>query len=181
MKFWTTPKKRFVLPAIGGLALIGLGSAAAIAKPNPAGGRGADGHRGGFCAKISCTDAQREEFKQIKKELRSDSKADREAIKRLHKQMAAEFAKDSPDEATMRRIASQVQTHEQELRERGFDAMMEIHALLDAEQRAKVAEVMEHRGPRALMHGRRGKHGKHGKKGKRGEGRRGGPSEVAAG
>ncbi|MEM7153525.1 MAG: Spy/CpxP family protein refolding chaperone [Myxococcota bacterium] len=169
MKLWNSPKTRYLLPAIGGLALVGLGSAAAIAKPGSAKGPGADGRRGGFCAKIECTDAQREEVKQIKKELRADSKADREAIKRLHQQMAAEFAKDSPDEAAMRRIAAQVQTHEQELRERGFDAMMEIHALLDAEQRATMAKVMEHRGPRALMHGgRRGKHGKHGKKGKRG-------------
>lgn len=169
MKFPSLLRRRFLLPAVGGLALIGLGTAA-VAKPG--GPPGAEGQRrGGICAKLSCTDDQREQIREVMKELRADAKGDREAIKRLHGQMAAEFAKDQPDEAALRAAQAQAAVHEKELRDRGFDALMEVHALLDAEQRASLAKAMKHRGLRGLMGpGRRGKHkGKRGKKGEEGK------------
>lgn len=168
MKMSKMFRRGFLLPAVGAVALIGAGSAA-FAKPA---GSQADGpRRGGLCAKLSCTDTQREELREIMVELRADTKGDREAIKRLRGKLAEQFAKEAPDEAAMRAIQAELATHEKELRERGFDAMMEVHGLLDASQRAQLAEVMKHRGPRALMgRGKRGhKRGKDGKRAKRGE------------
>lgn len=170
MKIWS-PKTALLLPAIGGLALLGLGGAA-LAKPVADGARGERGHRG-LCATLECTDQQKEELRAVKQELRADSKADREAIKRLHETIATEFAKATPDEAAMRAAGKQIAVHKRELEERGFDAMMEIHALLNPAQRAELAELMKRRGPRALMGGK----GRHGRKGK-GKGK-GGPETKA--
>lgn len=160
MKIWN-PKTRILLPAIGALSLLGLGGAA-LAKP-AVDGASADRHRGGLCAKLECTDQQKEELKAVMTELREDTKGDREAIRRLHGTISKEFAKARPDEKAMRAAMAQIETHERELKERGFDAVMEIHALLTPEQRAKVAKAMEHRGLRGLMGGRGGK-GKRGGK-----------------
>lgn len=128
----------------------------------PGDGPGAERRRG-LCAKLSCSETQREELRAVLTELRADAKGDREAIRRLRKQLAAEFALDRPDEAAMRATQQKIAVHEQEVRERIFDAMMEVHALLDADQRAQLVKVIEHRGLRAVMgHGGKGK-GKHGK------------------
>ncbi len=173
MKIWNNPKSRFLLPAIGGLALLGIGGAA-LAVPD-AGPR--EGKRGGLCAKLECTDAQREDVKAVMTELRADSKGDRAAIKRLHKQLAAEFAKAQPDEGAMRSIQAQLATHQQQMRDRGLDGMLEIHALLNAEQRATLAKAMERRGMQGMMRGGKGK-----SKGKsKGKGKRGDRTREAAG
>lgn len=169
MKIWNDSKSRFLLPAIGGLALLGLGGAA-LAGPD-AGPR--DGKRGGLCAKLECTDTQREELRAVMSELRADSKGDREAIKRLRKQLAAEFAKAQPDEAAMRSIQATIATHQQQMRDRGLDAMLEVHALLDAEQRATLAKAMERRGMRGMMRGGKGH--------RKGKGERGDRKREAAG
>ncbi len=163
----TAPRtRRRLLPLLGGVALLGIGGAA-LAKPAitvPA----ADGKRGGLCARLECTETQKQELRAVMSELRADTKGDRQAIKRLHKQLAAEFAKDKPDEAAMRSIQAQIATHHGEMQARGLDAMMEVHELLDAEQRAKLAPMIEHRGLRGMMRGK-GKRGD----GKRGDGKRG--------
>ena len=161
MKIWS-PKTRILLPVLGGLALVGLGGAA-LAEP---GGEatGAKRHRGGLCAKLECTEQQEQELRAVMTELREDAKGDREAIKRLHGTIAAEFAKARPDEDAMKAAMKQIDVHQRELEERGFDAMMEIHALLTPEQRAKVAKAMEHRGLRGLMHGGKGRRGKRGER-----------------
>ncbi|MEM9454431.1 MAG: Spy/CpxP family protein refolding chaperone [Myxococcota bacterium] len=169
MKIWNNPKSRFLLPAIGGFALLGIGGAA-LAVPD-AGPR--DGKRGGLCAKVECTDAQREDVKAVMSELRADSKGDRAAVKRLHKQLAAEFAKAQPDEGAMRSIQAQIATHQQQMSDRGMDAMLEIHALLDAEQRATLAKAMERRGMRGVM--------RNGKGHRKGKGQRGDRKREAAG
>ncbi len=156
MNILKSSNKRLWLPALGALTLIGL-TGVAVAKPG-ADGKGADRRHGGMCAKLSCTDQQEQELRAIKAEVRSDSKGDREAIKRLHGQLAAEFAKDTPDEDAMRQVQQQIESHQRDLHDRGFDAMMEVHALLDSDQRAKLAKVMERRGMRGLMGGRKGRH-----------------------
>lgn len=158
MKIRSIPKTRILLPVLGAVALLGLGGAA-LAKPD--GGRpGAEGPRGGLCAKLECSDQQKEELRAVASELRADTKGDREAIGRLGKELAAELAKAKPDEAAMKATMAKIANHERELRERAFDALMELHALLDAEQRAKLAEAIEHRGLRGLMHGGGRRHGK---------------------
>lgn len=170
MKIWS-PKTRILLPAIGGLALVGL-TGAAVAKPDA----GAEGVRaqqrgGGLCAQLECTDQQKEELRAVMTELRGDAKADREAIARLRGTIATEYAKARPDETAMRAAMKAIDARQREIQERGFDAMMEVHALLTPEQRAKVAKGMERRGFPGMLRGGKGKRGSKGKrsKGKRGE------------
>lgn len=156
MKIWHDRKSRILLSAIGAVALLGVGGAA-LAKPDAA--RGADGKRGDLCAKLGCTDTQREQLRAVMTELRADGKADRAAIERLHQQLAAEFAKDKPDEAAMRSIQAKIGAHQAQLEERRLDAMLEVHALLDAKQRAAMAEGMKRHGLRGMMRGGKAKHG----------------------
>ena len=159
MKLWS-PKTRILLPAIGGLALLGLGSAAA-AKAGSADARAERPH-GGLCARLECSDQQKQELQAVMTELRADTKADREAIERLQAKLATELAKAKPDEKAMQATLAAIETHEHELRARAFDAMMEVHALLTPEQRAQMAQAVERHGFRGLLRG--------GGKGKRGKG-----------
>lgn len=86
------------------------------------------------------------------KEARQDSKKDREAVRRLRKEMAEEFAKDAPSVEKLSSLQKQIAKHRQAMDARRLDAMMEIHAILSKEQRVKFAEFMEKRG-------RKGRHG----------------------
>lgn len=154
---------RRALPIALGVGLLGIG-AVAIAKPD--GARGPGGAKGGPCAMLECTDDQRSELQAAFKEAREDNKADREAIKRLRGKLAAEWVKDAPDEAAMKKLEAEIRTHHAAMADRMHDAMMEVHGILDAEQRTKMAEAMEKRG--GLFGGRQG--GRH--KGPRGKGPR---------
>ncbi len=161
-------RQRLAAPfAVAGLALTALAASPAQAAP-PEDRARRDGH--GMCERIKCTDDQREEMKQVRRELGTDLEADRQAIKELQSQIAAEFAKDKPDEKKMKRLYAKVDQHRDNMRDRTHDAMMELHALLTPEQRKQVADAMAKRGPKALMGGGKGKgKGKKGKKGKKGE------------
>lgn len=107
-----------------------------------------------MCEKIQCSDQQEREIGQVFQQMHIDTKADRAAIKDLRKQMADEWAKDRPSEATLESLAKKVAAHEQNIADRRMDAMMELHGVLDAEQRKQVAAQ--------LMKGKDGK-GKEGK------------------
>jgi Spy/CpxP family protein refolding chaperone len=112
-----------------------------------------------MCAKLECTDDQKEELRAIFAEMRQDAKGDREAIERLRAQMKTEFAKDKPDEAKLRKLQEQISTHHKALASRRLDAMLDVHDLLDSGQRQKLLDMMEHRKHQRGEHrkGRRGK------------------------
>ena len=175
MKLWS-PKTRILLPAIGGLALLGLGSVA-VAKPDGADARAERSH-GGLCERLECSDQQKQELQAVMTELRADTKADREAIERLQAKLAAELAKAKPDEKAMQATLAAIETHEHELRARAFDAMMEVHALLAPEQRAQMAQAVERHGFRGLLRGAKGKRGK--AEGKKAKAKQGGEGKGAA-
>ena len=150
---------------MGGLALLGLGSIAVAAPPEAA------ERMAGPCARLQCTDDQADELRELFAELRDDSKADREAISTLRKQLATEWAKDAPDEDAMARIEGQIRQHHEALAAMMHDTMMEVHAVLTPAQRQELAKTLEHGGFRRLFgprHGKRGKakKGSNGKKGK---------------
>ncbi len=168
MTLYRRSKLHLLLPAVGGLALLGLGSAA-LAKPANGAKARSGSSQSSLCERISCTDRQAQKLKTVRAELRADLKADRAAIKRLRKQIAAEFAKDRPSEAAMKANQKKIARHEQKIRERAFDAMMEIHAVLDAKQRATFVAMLERRGVRGLMQGSKGKRDSKGKRKQRAE------------
>ena len=112
-----------------------------------------------MCRKLECTDAQKTELRAIFSEMREDAKGDREAIERLRDQMAAEFAKDVPDEKKLQQLQTQISVHHAELASRRLDAMLEVHGALDASQREKLIEIMKDKRDR-----HRGKKGRRGPK-----------------
>lgn len=148
----STLSRRLLLP-LGAMALtLGLSSTALAGPPE---GRG--GKLGKVCQKIECSDDQKTELKQIHKEMRTDAKSDREAIRELHKQMAAEWVKSAPNEKVLDRIQAKIAVHEANIADRRMDMMLELHAVLSPEQRKAFAKLMAER------HGKKGKRGKKGK------------------
>jgi Spy/CpxP family protein refolding chaperone len=153
-----------ILPILAAASTLATGAVlAADAPPGPK-------EHGGLCEKISCTTAQKQQVHDLMRELREDTKGDREAIRTLHGKLAAEFAEPKPSDKDIDAIQLELARHEAAIGDRVQDAMMELHGVLDAKQRAEVARMIEHRGLRGLMKGP-GRHGKPGKPGKSGKGK----------
>jgi len=181
MIFGTTRQR--ISTGLGSLALLAtLGFAPTVAA-DP-GQKAQDGRRGGkkierMCKQLECVDDQETELRSIFKELRTDVKSDREGIREARKTIAAEFAKDRPNETAMKRAYKTIDGHQDSIRDRTHDALMEAHGVLKPEQRKKFAKM-------AARFGKGGKGGKHhghgaGGKGKgkgkargKGQGNRGG-------
>lgn len=106
-------------------------------------------------------------LKAFRQDLREQTKADREAVEEMRRELAQEYAKDSPDTAKMERLFAAIEARQDAISETRFDAWVRVHAELTPEQRAKAAQRM------AKGKGGKGKgKGKHGKgKGKPGEGK----------
>lgn len=111
-----------------------------------------------FCEPLDCSDAQQAELAEVfekKHDSRPDPQARRDAI-------AAAFGSDTFDAEALRESCEHDPADK-------AGTMVEVHAVLTAEQRSIMAERIAERGPRALM-GRGGKHGRHGKhRGRRGD------------
>lgn len=144
-------RRRPLLVALAGIPLLAAGLFMAPGTASAAPDDGANGRGGRMCAKLKCSDDQKEELRAIFAEMREDAKGDHEAIERLRGQMKAEFAKDAPDEEKLRNLQAQIATHRNELASRRLDAMLDVHEVLDAEQRKSFMDMMEKR---------RGKHDK---------------------
>jgi Spy/CpxP family protein refolding chaperone len=143
----------------------GLALGATVATSAMAGPPGDRGH--GMCAKLECTEAQRDELKQIRKEFRTDTKAEHQAMRSIAESIAAEFAKDAPNETQLKRWYAEIQTRQANLMDRRHDMMMEIHGVLSPEQRAIAADHIAKRMLKGGKHrGKRGKNGKNGKNSK---------------
>ncbi len=152
----TSRVRRLVLPLLAGATLLGLGG---VAIAGPGQGKGQGKARGNVCAKLECSADQKQALRTIFAELRADTKTDREAIKRLHHDMATEWAQDNPDEAELSRLQGEVAKHHGAMAGLVTDAMMEVHANLTPAQRVTFAKLIERRGLAALRGGGRGKRG----------------------
>jgi hypothetical protein len=145
-----------ILPILATAGTLATGAVLAADPPPP------EKEHGGFCERIACTAAQKQEVQALVKELREDTKGDREAIRKLNGKLAAEFAEDKPSDKDLDAIQLEIARHERAIGDRVQDALLELHGVLDAKQRAEVARMIEHRGLRMLAKG----HGKHHGKGK---------------
>jgi Spy/CpxP family protein refolding chaperone len=148
-----------------GLASTLADAPAATTKP----AREHGGMAGKLCEKLVCTASQKTQVQAIAKELHEDAKPDREAIQQIERKIGTELAKASPNEKTIDALANEIAKHQSEMAKRGLEAVLEVHALLDATQRASFAKLVAERGIRGLMGGHRGGHGKGGKPGKPGK------------
>ncbi len=146
-----------------GLASTLADAPAATTKPARAHG----GMTGKLCEKLVCTASQKTQVQAIAKELHEDAKPDREAIQAIEQKLGTELAKASPNEKTIDALVNEIAKHQSEMAKRGFEAVLEVHAILDAKQRAELAKLVAEHGMRGLMGGHRGGgHGKGGKPGK---------------
>ncbi len=106
---------------------------------------------------------QNSPVREIRHEVRDQSKAQREEIKQLRDEFAAEYAKQRPDTAKLARLQGAIEAKRSEIAAMRFDALMKMHDELDAEQRRKMAGRHDERGERG-SDGAKGKgKGKHAK------------------
>lgn len=146
--------------------LLTLGLASTLADAPAATTKPAREHgmAGKLCEKLVCTASQKTQVQAIAKELAEDAKPDREAIDAIQKKIGTELAKASPNEKTIDALANEIAKHQTEMAKRGLEAVLEVHAVLDAKQRAELAKLVSEHGVRGLMGGHRG--GRPGKDGK---------------
>ncbi|KIG12319.1 hypothetical protein DB30_01587 [Enhygromyxa salina] len=108
--------------------------------------------------------------KALRHELRDQTKAERDAIEDLRKQLAAEYAKARPNVTKMKQLHERIETKRDAIEDQRFAAFLKMHGELDAAERERVAARMAGKGKRG-----KGKHGKHAA----GEGKPGKDKRVA--
>jgi Spy/CpxP family protein refolding chaperone len=142
-------RRHLLLTTLGAAALATTLSSTAWAGPGPDGPPGArKGHRlERFCAEAKCTENQKEELKNAFKQFRIDVKPDHEKIRALHEKLVAEFAKNKPNEKVMKRLYRQIDQIHANIVDRRHDMIMEVHGILNADQRKLAAEKLLHHGP----------------------------------
>ena len=152
-----TTMTKILTGALFGLTLFASPDAAA----RPEGPR-QEARGGKMCEKLGCTEAQKVQLKQIRDAAKDKIKPEREAIRALKQEIAAEYRKDRLDNTRLRDLYGRLDAREATID--GYRRAMraQVHAVLTPEQRVAVAERMERRGERG--HGKGKGHGKgHGK------------------
>jgi small-conductance mechanosensitive channel len=117
-----------------------------------------------LCEKIECSEKQERQLQRIAKDLRGDLKEQRKTRRASKRSLADEFRKDQPNMRRMEQERDKLDRLRDRAEKRSFRAMLEVHKVLNDEQRDQVADAIQKRGPRGLLLGKG--HGK-GKKGKR--------------
>ncbi|HVI01805.1 MAG TPA: periplasmic heavy metal sensor [Enhygromyxa sp.] len=107
-------------------------------------------------------------IRELRHEVRDQSKAQREEIKQLRDEFAAEYAKERPDSEKLERLHAEIEAKRAEIQAMRFASLMQMHDQLDAEQRARMAErIAGGHGKGPDEHDGKGKgHGKDKAKGK---------------
>jgi hypothetical protein len=84
--------------------------------------------------------AKQHEVRDLHHELRDNSKAEREEISALRKQLAAEYAKENPDASELRRLHEAIEAKRASISDMRFETLLSMHDVLDAKQRERLAE-----------------------------------------
>jgi hypothetical protein len=113
-------------------------------------------------------------IRELRHDVRDQSKAQREEIKQLRAEFAAEYAKERPDSENLERLHAAIEAKRAEIDAMRFAALMQMHDLLDAEQRERMAERIAHEGKGHAEHAKGKGKGKgegkgEGKKAERGD------------
>jgi hypothetical protein len=86
------------------------------------------------------------EVRDLHHELRDDTKAEREQISALRKQLAAEYAKENPDANELRRLHEAIEAKRDAISDMRFETLLKMHDQLDAQQRERIAERIAGKG-----------------------------------
>lgn len=106
-----------------------------------------------LCETLQCTPSQRAQLRTILAELRDDGQAARDRIRSAEQELARELAEATPDDAALDRIVASIASARATQSELAIDAVVELHALLDATQRARLAEIVRRDGLLGLLPG----------------------------
>ncbi|MBZ5712461.1 Spy/CpxP family protein refolding chaperone [Nannocystis pusilla] len=147
-----TTISKLVMTAVFGLTLFGAGEAAA------------GGHRGDrgakMCERLECTDAQKTQLQQIREAHKPAMKAEREAMRDLHQQLTAEYAKTPIDTAKVKSLRAQLDAREATFKGQREAMKAKVDAILTPAQRTKLAEFKaKHREGKGKGHHRGGGRG----------------------
>jgi len=130
-------------------------------------GKKGKGHARGLCAQLSCTDAQAETIGTRLKTLREQHREARKNQASLQTALSRELAKEKPSKKELARVQKDLARMQAKMADATLDALLDIHAVLDAEQRKTLASLVERNGLRRLMRGGghkgRGPHGRQGR------------------
>jgi Spy/CpxP family protein refolding chaperone len=141
--------RRSITFALAAALGVGLGSARASAGSPEPGGRIER-----ICGKIHCSEPQKTSLSQIFQELRNDLGPARESLRELRARLSVELRKAKPDEKAMQRVYGEMEGQNRAMVARAHRALMKVHALLEPEQRERLAALVERAGPRILLGGR---------------------------
>lgn len=106
---------------------------------------------GRLCETLQCTPSQRAELRTILLELREDGGATRDRVRSAEQDLARELAKATPDQEAIDGIVARIAAARTAQSELAIDAVIELHALLDATQRARLAEIVRSEGLLGLL------------------------------
>lgn len=137
-----------------------------------------DKHVSRLCDAVACTDGQAEQIEAaLKDSMPTLTEAEKQAAKA---KIVAALQADSLSEADAAAIVDQLNAMRHAHKPEAMDLLSELHTILSAEQRETVAQLLETKGPRAIIGGKHGRHGgKHGKHRRGRKHRKGGDDELS--
>ncbi len=110
-------------------------------------------HMRGLCGQLSCTAPQAEQISARLQTLREQQRDARKGQAALQTALSRELAKEKPSKKELARIQKDVARMQGKTADAALDALLDIHAVLDAEQRKTLASIVERQGLRRLMRG----------------------------
>ena len=137
---------------------------------------------GKMCAKLDCSEAQLNSFKEMVKQHRKQTSAQRRALAGAHAKIAAEIAEDTLDTAALDDAFADAAEQRAAIDNGAREVLEAMHGKLSAEQREGLAKLVARHGPTMLLarpadggeskksaagKGKKGKRKGKGKKGKR--------------
>ena len=130
--------KFFFSSLLGGLLLFSASSVAAPKSFSQSKRSPADR----VCARLDCSDAQKEEVGNIVKQLRQQHRSAKARMHALAQRITAELKRARPDEAALYEAYAERDRLHLSLRDAVHESVMEIHATLNARQRDKAAPML---------------------------------------
>ncbi len=127
-------------------------------------GRAAKRDKDGICERLECSDSQEASLAKIMGSMKEKLRAAHGKSGERHASLAAAMRDSSLTKSEVAKAFDKANAAD-EREAIMVDAFMQVHAVLDAEQRAELATMIESDGMRAVMgkHGGKGHHGKAGK------------------
>lgn len=110
-------------------------------------------HMRGLCAQLRCTETQTEQITTRLQALREQQQDARKGQAALQTALSRELAKEKPSKKELARIQKDLARMQTKATESTLDALLDIHAVLDAEQRKTLATLVERNGLRRLLRG----------------------------